>query len=414
MWAEVGEGQLIGPELVHETTKRISQIKDRLKVACDCQKSYADKRRKPLKFSVGDYVLLKVSPSKGVVRFGKKERLTPRFARPFEIIKKVGPVAYRLDFPKELNGVHDTFYVLNLKKCLADPTLEFKKLKRSRLAIVKVWLNSKRGPEFTWEHEDQMKLTSVVTAADPSISEALVARQTIPQNSAFQTDDSDAYELNCDDLSSVKAVLMANLSRCDPEVLSELIQPTLYDGSVIAKEHAVISVINDEEALMLEKESRSKILDKQNDPISIQKKIKIYTIDYSKLNKIKEDFGKRFVTQKELFAEQTFWLKHSSLSKTPIMSRTPVRIEAPSEPPKCSSDKNVFEIQIKQLRIDNDELLNQIMSQEIVHIVSNSVDICDVKKSCVDDCKKCLELEIELFKKKDVVKKEAYDKLFNS
>ncbi|GJY28756.1 putative reverse transcriptase domain-containing protein [Tanacetum coccineum] len=183
MWAEVGEGQLIGPELVQETTEKISQIKDRLKAARDRQKSYADKRRKPLEFSVGDYVLLKVSPWKGVVRFRKKGKLAPRFVGPFEIIEKVGPVAYRLDLPEELDGVHDTFHVSNLKKCLADPTLqvpldeirvdaklnfveepveilerEFKKLKRSRIAIVKVRWNSKRGPEFTWEREDQMKL----------------------------------------------------------------------------------------------------------------------------------------------------------------------------------------------------------------------------------------------------------------
>ncbi|GJS72992.1 putative reverse transcriptase domain-containing protein [Tanacetum coccineum] len=163
MWAEVGEGQLIGLELVQETIKKISQIKDRLKVARDHQKSYADKRRKPLEFCVGDYVLLKVSPWKGVVRFGKKGKLAPRFVRPFEIIEKVGHVAYRLDLLEELNGVHDTFHVSNLKKCLADPTLqvsldeiqvdaklnfmeesveilerEFKKLKLSRIAIVKV------------------------------------------------------------------------------------------------------------------------------------------------------------------------------------------------------------------------------------------------------------------------------------
>ncbi|GJY54061.1 putative reverse transcriptase domain-containing protein [Tanacetum coccineum] len=175
MWAEVGEGQLIGPELVQETTKKILQIKDRLKSARDHQKSFADKRRKPLEFSVGDYVLLKVSPWKGVVRYGKKGKLAPRFVGPFQIIEKVGPVAYRLDLPEELIGVHDTFHVSNLKKCLADPTLqvpldeirvdaklnfveelvenlerEFKKLKRSRIAIVKVRWNSKRGPEFTW------------------------------------------------------------------------------------------------------------------------------------------------------------------------------------------------------------------------------------------------------------------------
>nr|GEX09293.1 putative reverse transcriptase domain-containing protein [Tanacetum cinerariifolium] len=183
MWAEVREGQLIGPELVQETTKKISQIKDRLKAARDRQKSYADKRRKPLEFSVGDYVLLKVSPWKGVVCFGKKRKLAPRFVGPFEIIEKVGPVAYRLDLPEELNVVHDTFHMSNFNKWLADSTLqvpldeirvdvnlnfvekpveiferEFKKLKRSRIAIIKVRWNSKRGPEFTWECEDQMKL----------------------------------------------------------------------------------------------------------------------------------------------------------------------------------------------------------------------------------------------------------------
>nr|GEU69657.1 putative reverse transcriptase domain-containing protein [Tanacetum cinerariifolium] len=131
----------------------IMWAEDRLKAARDRQKSYADKRRKPLEFSVGDYVLLKVSPWKGVVRFGKKEKLAPRFVGPFEIVEKVGHMAYRLDFP-ELNGVHDTFYVSKLKKCLADLTLqvplnfvkepvgilkrELKKLKRSRIAIVKV------------------------------------------------------------------------------------------------------------------------------------------------------------------------------------------------------------------------------------------------------------------------------------
>nr|GEY59121.1 putative reverse transcriptase domain-containing protein [Tanacetum cinerariifolium] len=88
------------------------------------KQSYAGKRRKPLEFSVGDYVLLKVSPWKGVVRFGKKGKFAPRFVRPFEIIKKVGPVAYRLDFPEELNCVHDTFHVSNIKKCLTDPTLQ--------------------------------------------------------------------------------------------------------------------------------------------------------------------------------------------------------------------------------------------------------------------------------------------------
>ncbi|GJR35485.1 putative reverse transcriptase domain-containing protein [Tanacetum coccineum] len=162
LWAcvEVGEGHLIGPELVKETTEKISQIKDSLKAARDRQNSYADKRRKPLEFSVGDYVLLKISPWNGVVRFWKKGKLAPRFVVPFEIVKKVGLVAYKLRLPEELNGVHDMFHVSNLKKCLANPTLEreFKKLKRIRIAIIKVRWNSKRRPEFTWEREDHMRL----------------------------------------------------------------------------------------------------------------------------------------------------------------------------------------------------------------------------------------------------------------
>nr|GEW64937.1 putative reverse transcriptase domain-containing protein [Tanacetum cinerariifolium] len=146
MWAEVREGLLIGPELVQETTEKISQIKNRLMVARDSQKSYADKRRKPLEFSVGDYVLLKVLPWKGVVRIRKKGKLAPRFVGPFEIIEKVGPVAYRLDLPKELDEPMEV-----LEK-------EFKKLKRSRIDIVKLRWNSKCGPEFTLQREDQMKL----------------------------------------------------------------------------------------------------------------------------------------------------------------------------------------------------------------------------------------------------------------
>ncbi|GKD65944.1 putative reverse transcriptase domain-containing protein, partial [Tanacetum coccineum] len=173
MWVEVGEGQLIGPELVQETTEKISQIKDRLKVARNRQKSYADKRRKPLEFSVGDYVLLKVSPWKGVVHFGKKGKIAPRFVGPFEIIEKVGPMAYRLDLPEELNGVHDTFHVSNLKKSCGN-LREFKKLTRSRITIIKVRRNSRLGPKFTWEGEDQMKLKYPhLFSADKSCSDVV-------------------------------------------------------------------------------------------------------------------------------------------------------------------------------------------------------------------------------------------------
>ncbi|GJT73165.1 putative reverse transcriptase domain-containing protein [Tanacetum coccineum] len=155
IWTEVGESQLIGPEIMQETTEKIVQIKERLKMARSRQKSYADKRRKPLEFQVGDRVLLKVSPWKGVVRFGKKRKLAPRYVRPFEIVERVEPVAYRLKLPQGLSCVHDTFHVSNLKKCLAEPDVQ---LKQRRIPLVKVRWNSRQGAEYTWEHEEQFRM----------------------------------------------------------------------------------------------------------------------------------------------------------------------------------------------------------------------------------------------------------------
>ncbi|GJY64960.1 putative reverse transcriptase domain-containing protein [Tanacetum coccineum] len=123
LWAKIGESRIIGPELVQETTDKVVLIKEKLKAARDHQKSYADNRRKPLEFEVGDQVLLKVSPWKGVICFGKKGKLEPRYVRPFEILERVSPIAYRLRLPKELCSVHDTFHVSNLKKCLVDANL---------------------------------------------------------------------------------------------------------------------------------------------------------------------------------------------------------------------------------------------------------------------------------------------------
>nr|GFA75594.1 putative reverse transcriptase domain-containing protein [Tanacetum cinerariifolium] len=154
----------------------------KMQAARDRQKSYAYKKRKPMDFQVGDKVMLKVSPWKGVVRFGKRGKLNPRYVRPFRVLEKVGTVAYKLELSQELSRVHNTFYVSNLKKCYSDDPLtvpldglriddqlhfveepveimdrEVKRLKRSRILLVKVKWNSKRGPEFTWEREDQFK-----------------------------------------------------------------------------------------------------------------------------------------------------------------------------------------------------------------------------------------------------------------
>ncbi|GJY77231.1 putative reverse transcriptase domain-containing protein [Tanacetum coccineum] len=122
-WAKVGDVQLRGPEIIHETTEKIVQIRQCLQAARDRQRSYANVRRKPLEFQVGDHVILKVSPQKGVIRFGKRGKLNPRYIGPFKILKRVDPVAYTLGLPKELSSVYSTFHVSNLKKCLSDESL---------------------------------------------------------------------------------------------------------------------------------------------------------------------------------------------------------------------------------------------------------------------------------------------------
>ncbi|GKB12470.1 putative reverse transcriptase domain-containing protein [Tanacetum coccineum] len=170
------------PEIIHETTKKIVQIRQHLQAARDWQRSYANVRRKPLEFQVGDRVMLKVSPRKGVIRFGKQGKINPRYIGPFKILKRVSLVTYKLELPEELSNVHSTFYVSNLKKYLSEESLiiplkelrlddkldfmeepiesmdrEVKQLRQSHIPIVKVRWNSKRGPEFTWEREDQIR-----------------------------------------------------------------------------------------------------------------------------------------------------------------------------------------------------------------------------------------------------------------
>nr|GFA15747.1 putative reverse transcriptase domain-containing protein [Tanacetum cinerariifolium] len=122
-WAEVGQVQLTGLELVQETTERIIQIKQRIQTTRNRQKSYADLKRKPMEFQVGDKVMLKVSPWKEVVRFGKRGKLNHRYVGPFKLLKKVGAVAYKLELPQELSRVHNIFHVSNLKKCYYDDPL---------------------------------------------------------------------------------------------------------------------------------------------------------------------------------------------------------------------------------------------------------------------------------------------------
>nr|GEY61745.1 putative reverse transcriptase domain-containing protein [Tanacetum cinerariifolium] len=119
----LGEAQILGPELIQETTEKIVQIKQRMQAARNRQKSYADLKREPMEFQDGDKVMLKVSPWKGVIRFGKQGKLNPRYVGPFKVLGVIGDVAYKLDLPEELSRVHNTFHVSNLKKCHADEPL---------------------------------------------------------------------------------------------------------------------------------------------------------------------------------------------------------------------------------------------------------------------------------------------------
>ncbi|GKA37451.1 putative reverse transcriptase domain-containing protein [Tanacetum coccineum] len=162
-WAEVGDIQLTGLEIVHETTEKIIQIISRIQATRDRYKCYADVRRKPLEFKIGEKVMLKVSPWKGVIRFGKRGQLNLGYIGPFKVLARVGPVAYRLELPQQLSRVRSTFHVSNLKKRLSDESLmilldeiqiddklhfveepveimdrEVKRLKQSRIPIIKV------------------------------------------------------------------------------------------------------------------------------------------------------------------------------------------------------------------------------------------------------------------------------------
>ncbi|KAA0067940.1 pol protein [Cucumis melo var. makuwa] len=181
-WGEVGEQRMLRPELVQTTNAAIQKIRARMLTAQSRQKSYADVRRKDLEFEVGDMVFLKVAPMKGVLRFEKKGKLSPRFVGPFEILERIGPVAYRLALPPSFSTVHDVFHVSMLRRYVADPThvvdfeplqmsenlsyeeqpveilaREVKKLRNREISLFKVLWRNQGVEEATWEREEDMR-----------------------------------------------------------------------------------------------------------------------------------------------------------------------------------------------------------------------------------------------------------------
>ena len=181
-WINPEESITIGPEIVQQTTEKIKLIQEKMKTAQSRQKSYYDNRRKDLEFEAGDHVFIKVTPWTGVGRAIKSKKLTPRFIGPFQILKRVGPLAYQVALPPTLSNLHDVFHVSQLRKYIHDPShivklddvqvkenmtyetlpirVEDRKVKLLRgreIPLVKVIWKSGRQEEATWELEDQMK-----------------------------------------------------------------------------------------------------------------------------------------------------------------------------------------------------------------------------------------------------------------
>ena len=180
-WTKLSEKKVIGSDLIQETEEKVKMIRERLKVANDRQKSYADMKRKDIRYEIGEKVFLKVSPWKKVMRFGKKGKLNPRFIGPYEVIEKVGPLAYRLALPPELEKIHSVFRVSMLRRYRSDPshivsmeTIELrpdltykeepveilaqkvKELRNKKIPLVKVLWRNHKTEEATWESEETM------------------------------------------------------------------------------------------------------------------------------------------------------------------------------------------------------------------------------------------------------------------
>nr|GEV72531.1 reverse transcriptase domain-containing protein [Tanacetum cinerariifolium] len=311
LWSKVLITRLLGRgrrrlahwlEVIHETTEKIVKIKQRIQAARDHQKSYTDVRRKPLEFQVGDRVMLKVSPWKRVVRFGKWGKLNPRYIGPFKKCLSDDPLAISLD------KVHIDDKLRFIEEPVEVMDHEVKRLKQSRILIIKVRWNSRRGPVFTWEREDQFRkkkknletLTGKFNRKQIKELNNIVSKR----NQSAQT----AYKLTKPQYFYDHTTKQA-LGFQNPFFLKKAqeLEPKIYDGNVIQKTNAIV-IRNFEETLMLAEESRSKMLLKQKDPMMSEKKVNTTPVDYT----------------------------NSKNSPEPTPSTRPTQVEVPKEVPKVS------------------------------------------------------------------------------
>ncbi|XP_057251691.1 uncharacterized protein LOC130591793 [Beta vulgaris subsp. vulgaris] len=182
IWNDISETIVLGPEFIEDTVKQVRLIQEKIRAAQDRQKSYADLKRRDEEYEVGESVLLKVSPTKGVMRFGKRGKLSPKYIGPYKILTRVGKVAYRLELPNELSKVHNVFHVSQLRKYIADSshvlqpesieldetlTYEERSIKildskaystrNKDVKLLKVLWSNHKTEEATWEAEDEMR-----------------------------------------------------------------------------------------------------------------------------------------------------------------------------------------------------------------------------------------------------------------
>ena len=195
-WDQISEKQLFGPEIIDDAEQMVQAVRENLRIAQSRQKSYADGKRRDLTFSVGDHVYLKVSPMRGIRRFNVKGKLAPRYVGPFKVLERKGEVAYRLELPLSLSGVHDVFHISQLKRCLRVPEeqapldgvdvqedltytehpvkiLETSErvTRNKRIKMCRVQWSHHSEAEATWEREDELRKTYPdLFASQPIIS----------------------------------------------------------------------------------------------------------------------------------------------------------------------------------------------------------------------------------------------------